>query len=83
MRSSRDTPGAGEIGAGEEGRTVVRDVVDDAINDFLGKPRVGYFARPGGPPRFPVEALAREPQRVGCLLGICIKTLVRNGDLRE
>ena len=76
---SRDTPCAGEIGAGEEGRTV-RDVVDDIVNEFLGKPRVAYFADPES--SFPVEALACKPKRVSRLFGVCVAPLVKNNGHR-
>ena len=75
--SSRDTPCTGEVGASEEGRAVVRNVVDNAVNDLLGKPRVAYFTDPGNPPRVRVEALAPGPRRVGRLFCICVATLVR------
>ena len=76
MGPSRDTPGAGEMSASEEGRAVVRDVVDDVVNKFLGEPRAAYFARPPDPPHFPVEALAREPHLVSRLFGICMHRCV-------
>jgi len=73
MGPSSDAPRAREVGAGQEGGPVIRNVVYDAVNEFLREPPVARFARSENPLHFPVKALARKPQRVRCQFRIYIK----------
>lgn len=61
MGSSCNTPCTREPRAGEEGRSVFRNVVDDAVDDLLGKTYAACFAYPDGPLEFPGEMFASEP----------------------
>jgi hypothetical protein len=68
--SSGDTPCAGEVHACEEGRSVFRNVVDDVVDDLLGKAYISCFAYPEDPTHLPCEVFAAKPKHVRRLLGI-------------
>lgn len=68
--SSGDAPCEREVRAGEEGPPVVRDVIEDAVDDLLGKAHTACFARTEDPLHLPSEAFAAKPQRVKRLLCI-------------
>ena len=58
---SSDTPRAREVRAGEEGWSVVRNVIDNVVDDFLRKPHVACSAHPEDPLHLPGEVFATEP----------------------
>jgi len=77
MGPSRDAPRAREVGAGQEGGPVIRNIVYDAVNEFLREPPVARFARSENPLHFSVEAFTRKPQRVRCQFRIYIERVPR------
>lgn len=67
--SSGDTPLAREMCAGKEGGSVIRNVVDDVVDNLLREPRVAGLTSDSL--RLPDEVLAREPQCITHSFGIC------------
>jgi len=59
--SSADAPCTRKVGAGEEGGPVFRNVVEDAVDDLLGKAHVACLAYPEGPLQLPGEVFAVKP----------------------
>ena len=68
--SSGDTPGTRDVRAGEERGSVVRNVIDDVVDDLLGKAYVALLAHPENSLHLPGEVSAAKPKHARRLLGV-------------